>query len=72
MTTLRIDPRRQPIRGCGPIGEYLGLSQQIAYREILKGTIIAWKHGMGRRALWISTPEKLDQSPLVTGQPPAA
>lgn len=72
MKTLAIDPRRRPLRGCGPIGEYLGLSEQIAYRYILQGVITAWQHGEGKRAVWVSTPEALDQSPLVTGRKVAA
>jgi hypothetical protein len=63
MTTVKIDPRHQPIRG-REIPAYYGIPYQISLRAIRRGLIDADKDGR----VYVSTPHRLDNSPLIVGR----
>jgi len=67
MTTPQIDPRHRPLRGIGPIADYIGLPYQITLRAIHRGLIDADKDGK----IHTSTPARIDASPLIVGRSPA-
>jgi hypothetical protein len=68
MTSLTIDPRNRPLRGVRAIAEYLGQDRQLTLRQLHRGSIDADRDGK----LFVSTPARIDASPLIVGRSPTA
>jgi hypothetical protein len=65
--TLQIDPRHRPLRGVVAISEYLGSQQnELTRRQIRRGMLDVSYDG----ATIVSSPARLDASPLITGAAP--
>jgi hypothetical protein len=66
MSALEIDPRHRPLRGVLAIAAYLGgQNERLTQRQIHAGLIDATRVGK----MFISTPARIDNSPLITGEP---
>jgi hypothetical protein len=65
--TTQIDPRHRPLRGLSAISKYLNDQHpELTRRQIARGMVDASFDGK----VAISTPARIDNSPLITGAPP--
>jgi hypothetical protein len=65
--TTQIDPRHRPLRGLDLISAYLGGQHpELTRRQIARGMLDVTFDGK----VAISTPHRLNQSPLITGAAP--